>query len=245
MLFSAIEKFDIICFLPIEFLGWLDFSITNYSLYLWFAFILIWVWFFWNLWNTVLPGLNFLLSFSILNFIFDIISQQIGKKGFRFYPFFLSLFLFILFSNILGLVPFSFSPTAHVVLTFFFSIIIWVTALTLGFLENGLSFYKFFVPDVPKPLIPVLVVIELFSYGMRVFSLAVRLAANITAGHVLLFTIGGFSVKLMEYNLFVFIATLIALVLITLLELGVSALQAYVFVTLSCIYFNDSLNLSE
>ncbi len=79
---------------------------------------------------------------------------------------------------------------------------------------------------------------------MRVFSLAIRLAANITAGHVLLFTIGGFSVKLMEYNLFVFIATLIALSLIILLELGVSALQAYVFVTLSCIYFNDSLNLS-
>lgn len=244
MFFSAIEKFDIICFLPIELFGWLDFSITNYSLYLWFAFILIWIWFFWGLWNTVLPGLNFIFSLFIFIFVFDIVVKQIGEKGFVFYPFFLALFVFILFSNILGLVPFSFSPTAHVVLTFFFSIIIWVTALSLGFIENGLSFYKFFVPDVPKALVPILVVIELFSYGMRVFSLAIRLAANITAGHVLLFTIGGFSVKLMEYNLFVFIATLIALSLIILLELGVSALQAYVFVTLSCIYFNDSLNLS-
>lgn len=243
MFFSAIENFDIICFLPIEVFGWLDFSITNYSLYLWFTFLIIWIWFFWSLWNTVLPGLNFLLSFSVLTFVFDIVFTQIGPKGFKFYPFFLSLFLFILFSNLLGLVPFSFSPTAHVVLTFFFSILVWVIALSLGFLENGWLFYKFFVPDVPKPLIPVLVILELFSYGMRVFSLAIRLAANITAGHVLLLTIGGFSVKLMEYNLFVFLITLIALGLITLLELGVSALQAYVFVTLSCIYFNDSLNL--
>ena len=244
MFFSTIEKFDIICFLPIEVLGWLDFSITNYSLYLSFAFILIWVWFFWSLWNTVLPGLNFLVSFSLLNFVFDMVVKQIGYKGFIYYPFFLGLFLFILFSNILGLVPFSFSPTAHIVLTFFFSIVVWVLALSLGFIENGLSFYTFFVPDVPKALIPVLVIIELFSYGMRIFSLAIRLAANITAGHVLLFTIGGFSVKLMEYNLFVFLITLIALCLIILLELGVSALQAYVFVVLACIYFNDSLNLS-
>jgi len=90
-----------------------------------------------------------------------------------------------------------------------------------------------------------LVVIELFSYLIRVFSLAIRLAANITAGHVLLFTIAGFAAKLLNFNFFVFLLTLVILTLIFLLELGVAFLQAYVFVTLACIYFNDSLNLSH
>jgi len=150
-----------------------------------------------------------------------------------------------LISNLLGLVPFSFSPTAHMVFTFFFSIIVWCSSLLLGFLENGLGFLRFFVPDVPLFLLPMLVVIELFSYLIRVFSLAIRLAANITAGHVLLFTIAGFAAKLLNFNFFVFLLTLVILTLIFLLELGVAFLQAYVFVTLACIYFNDSLNLSH
>jgi len=101
------------------------------------------------------------------------------------------------------------------------------------------------MPDVPVVLLPMLVVIEIFSYLIRVFSLAIRLAANITAGHVLLFTVAGFASKLLDFNFFVFLLTLVILVLIFLLEIGVSFLQAYVFVTLACIYFNDSLNMSH
>lgn len=101
------------------------------------------------------------------------------------------------------------------------------------------------MPNVPKGLLPFLVVLEIFSYLIRLLSLAIRLAANITAGHVLMFTLAGFSAKLAAVNILVFGITLVVLSLVFLLELGVAFLQAYVFVTLACMYFNDSLNLSH
>lgn len=245
VLYSALEKFDIICFIPLEFLGWLDLSITNLTCYVFFTFAVIFVLVVFNLRNSMVPVLNRVVLTSLFNFVFELVEKQMGEKGFAFYPFFLLLFLFILVCNLLGLVPFSFSPTAHLVLTLFFSVIIWTTALLLGFIENGLHFIKFFMPDVPAFLLPFLFVIEIFSYLIRVVSLALRLAANITAGHVLLFTIAGFASKLVDFNFFVFLIGLVILLLIFLLELGVAFLQAYVFVTLACIYFNDSLNMSH
>lgn len=244
-LFSALEKFDIICFLPYDLLGWLDISITNLTCYVLFSLLIVWIFFLLNMSNSILPFLNRVLFIKLLAFVFELVDKQIGVKGFAFYPFFLLLFLFILICNLLGLVPFSFSPTAHLVYTLFFSIIIWCTAVALGLLENGYHFYKLFVPDVPAFLLPLLIVIELLSYCIRVLSLALRLAANITAGHVLMFTIAGFAVKLLDFNFFVFLIALVALSLIFLLEVGVAFLQAYVFVTLACIYFNDSLNMSH
>lgn len=243
--FSALEKFDIICFLPIDLFGIIDLSITNIYIYMLFSLLVILCFFFVNSYNALIPALNRVFFFSVSSFIFEQVDKQIGYKGFVFYPFFLLLFLFILICNLLGLVPFSFSPTAHIVFSLFFSMVIWCTALSLGFIENGLGFVKFFLPDVPVFLLPMLFVIEIFSYIIRVFSLAIRLAANITAGHVLLFTIAGFASKLLEFNFFVFLITLVILTLIFLLEIGVAFLQAYVFVTLACIYFNDSLNMSH
>lgn len=244
-LYSALEKFDIICFLPLDLFGWLDLSITNLTCYVLFTFLVIVSLVVFNLKNSVIPVVNRVVLASLFNFVFELVEKQIGRKGFPFFPFFLLLFLFILVCNLMGLVPFSFSPTAHLVLTLFFSIIIWTTALLLGFLENGLHFLKFFMPDVPAFMLPFLVIIEIFSYLIRVVSLALRLAANITAGHVLLFTIAGFAAKLLDFNFFVFLLALVILCLIILLEIGVAFLQAYVFVTLACIYFNDSLNMSH
>ena len=244
-LFSALEKFDIICYIPLEFFNFLDLSITNFMVYVSFVLFIIFSFFLLNSYNSIIPTLNRVFFHTLSAFVFEQVEKQIGVKGFVYYPFFFLLFFFILICNLLGLVPFSFSPTAHMTLTFFLSLVIWCSALSLGFLENGLGFVKFFLPDVPVFLLPMLFVIEIFSYLIRVFSLAIRLAANITAGHVLLFTIAGFAAKLLEFNFFVFLLTLIALVLIYLLEVGVAFLQAYVFVTLACIYFNDSLNMSH
>lgn len=242
---SALEKFDIICFYPLELFGIIDASITNFTCYVFFSLFLIAIFLYINMYNTILPVVNRVFLIKLFEFVFELVEKQIAPKGFIFYPFFLLLFLFILISNLLGLVPFSFSPTAHLVFTLFFSIIIWCTAVALGLIENGFGFYKLFVPDVPAFLLPLLIVIEILSYGIRVISLALRLAANITAGHVLMFTIAGFAVKLLDFNFFVFLIALVALSLIFLLELGVAFLQAYVFVTLACIYFNDSLNMSH
>ncbi|RZL35808.1 MAG: ATP synthase F0 subunit A, partial [Pedobacter sp.] len=144
-----------------------------------------------------------------------------------------------------GIMPFSFAPTSHIIITFFFSIMVWFMAIFIGILENGVGFYKLFVPNVPIYMLPFLIVIEVISYIIRVFSLAIRLAANITSGHVLLFTIAGFAVKLFKLNWFAALSAGLILFFVFALELGVAFLQAYVFITLVCIYFNDSLNLAH
>jgi F-type H+-transporting ATPase subunit a len=246
-MFSPIEKFDVINLAFFNVAGFFDLSLTSMSIYLLFVFVTV-VFFvgFFNV-NSNALGINFtqLCVELFLVFVFAVVDKQIGKKGYIYFPFVFSLFCFILFSNLYGITPFSFAPTSHVVVTFFFSIMVWCMAIFIGILENGVGFYKLFVPNVPIYMLPFLIIIELLSYAIRVFSLAIRLAANITSGHVLLFTIAGFAVKLFKLNWVAAISAGVLLLLVFVLELGVAFLQAYVFITLVCIYFNDSLNLSH
>lgn len=246
MFFSPIEKFDIVNIVFFRVADVFDFSITSMSLYLLFvAFTVFFFLFFFNLYSTLIPSFTQVcVELSVL-FVFGVLDKQIGKKGYIYFPFVLSLFFFILISNLYGITPFSFAPTSHITITFFFSIMVWIMAILIGLIENGVSFYKLFVPNVPIYMLPFLIVIEVISYIIRVFSLGIRLAANITSGHVLLFTIAGFAVKLFKLNWFAAIFAGVLLLFIFLLELGVAFLQAYVFITLVCIYFNDSLNLSH
>lgn len=247
MLFSPIEKFDVINLAVFNVAGLLDFSLTSMSIYLLFVFVTVvffLVFFNFNA-KAFAPSFVQLCVEFCFNFVFGVVDKQIGKKGYIYFPFVLSLFFFILFSNLYGIAPFSFAPTSHIVVTFFFSITVWFMAISMGILENGVGFYKLFVPNVPIYMLPFLVIIEIISYIIRVFSLAIRLAANITSGHVLMFTIAGFVVKLFKLNWFAAIFAGVLLLFIFVLELGVAFLQAYVFITLVCIYFNDSLNLSH
>lgn len=245
-MFSPIEKFDVINLAFFNVADILDFSITSMSLYLLFVvgtILFFLVFFYFN--STFIPSFTQLCVESSFLFVLNVVEKQVGKKGYIYFPFVLTLFFFILFSNLYGITPFSFSPTSHVLVTFFFSIMVWFMAIFIGLLENGVGFYKLFVPNVPLFMLPFLVIIEIISYMIRVFSLGIRLAANITSGHVLLFTIAGFAVKLFKLNWFAALFAGFLLLLIFLLELGVAFLQAYVFITLVCIYFNDSLNLSH
>lgn len=245
-MFSPIEKFDVVNLAFYNVADILDFSITSMSLYLLFVVVtLVFFFLFFSINSTFIPSFTQICIDSCLVFVFGVIDKQIGKKGYIYFPFVLTLFFFILFSNLYGIAPFSFSPTSHVLVTFFFSVMVWFMAIFIGILENGVSFYKLFVPNVPLFMLPFLVIIEIISYIIRVFSLAIRLAANITAGHVLMFTIAGFAVKLFKLNWFAALFAGFLLLLIFLLELGVAFLQAYVFITLVCIYFNDSLNLAH
>lgn len=245
-MFSPIEKFDVVNLAFFNIADVLDFSITSMSLYLLFVVVtLVFFFLFFNFNSTFIPSFTQICIESCLGFVFGVVDKQIGKKGYIYFPFVLTLFFFILFSNLYGIAPFSFSPTSHVLVTFFFSIMVWFMAIFIGILENGVGFYKLFVPNVPLFMLPFLVIIEIISYIIRVFSLAIRLAANITSGHVLLFTIAGFAVKLFKLNWFAALFAGFLLLLIFMLELGVAFLQAYVFVTLVCIYFNDSLNLAH
>lgn len=246
MFFSPIEKFDIVNILFFRVADFFDFSITSMSLYLLFVVVtVVFFLFFFNLYSGYLPSFTQICVELVISFVFNVLDKQIGRKGYIYFPFVLSLFFFILLSNLYGITPFSFAPTSHVTITFFFSIMVWIMTILVGILENGVSFYKLFVPNVPLYMLPFLIVIEVISYIIRVFSLAIRLAANITSGHVLLFTIAGFAVKLFKLNWFAALFAGILLLFVFLLELGVAFLQAYVFITLVCIYFNDSLNLSH
>lgn len=245
-MFSPIEKFDVINLAFFNIAEFLDFSITNMSLYLLFVVVtLLFFVLFFNYNSNIIPSFTQVCVELTVMFIFGVLDKQIGKKGYIYFPFVLTLFFFILLSNLYGITPFSFAPTSHVVITFFFSIMVWVMSISIGIYENGLGFYKLFVPNVPLYMLPFLVIIEIISYIIRVFSLAIRLAANITSGHVLLFTIAGFAVKLFKLNWFAALFAGFLLLFVFALELGVAFLQAYVFVTLVCIYFNDSLNLAH
>lgn len=246
MLFSPIEKFDVVNFIFFNFANILDFSFTNMSFYLISVLVTLTVWLsFYLVYAKFIPGFTEICVELSVAFVFEVLDKQIGVKGYIYFPFILSLFFFILFANLYGITPFSFAPTSHVVVTFFFSLMVWFMAIFIGILENGVHFYQLFVPNVPIYMLPFLVVIEIISYIIRVFSLAIRLAANITSGHVLLFTIAGFAVKLFKLNWVAALSAGLVLCFVFALELGVAFLQAYVFITLVCIYFNDSLNLAH
>jgi F-type H+-transporting ATPase subunit a len=159
-----------------------------------------------------------------------------------YFPFVLTLFLFILFANVLGLIPYSFTVTSHIIITLALALVVFVGATIIGFWRNGFSYLKLFVPSgVPALLLPLVVLIEIVSYFIRPLSLSIRLFANMMAGHMMLKVMAGFCVMLGYF----FVAPLAAMVALTGLELLVAALQAYVFALLTCMYLNDAMHVDH
>jgi F-type H+-transporting ATPase subunit a len=158
-----------------------------------------------------------------------------------------TLFIFILINNLIGMVPYSFASTGHFALTFALSFTIVLGATILGFQKHGLKFFSLLVPaGCPLPLLPLLVIIEFISYLARNVSLGLRLAANITAGHMLLSILSGFVYNIMNSGLIFFVLGLIPLLFIIAfsgLELAIAFIQAQVFVVLSSSYIKDGLDL--
>jgi F-type H+-transporting ATPase subunit a len=165
----------------------------------------------------------------------------VGSDGMRYFPFVFTLFMFILFCNLIGMVPFTFTVTSHIIVTFVMAAVVFLGVTVIGFIRHGTHFLKLFVPSgVPIFLLPLLVVIELLSYLTRPISLSVRLFANMMAGHTMLKVFGGFVVAL---GVLAGWAPLAFVVALTGLEIGIAILQAYVFAILTCIYLNDAINL--
>jgi len=182
------------------------------------------------------------------NFIMELIEQNCGAKGQKYFPFFFVLFSFLLVCNLLGMVPYSFTVTSHIAITFTLSLAIWIGVTWIGLTTHGAHFFTLFVPSgAPAALLPILVVIELISYGVRAISLAVRLFANMMSGHTLLKIMAGFSFQLFALGGILGLVgstiPFILVFLITGLEIGIACLQAYVFTILSIMYLNDALNL--
>jgi len=183
----------------------------------------------------------------LYDFIYNIVSSYLPKEGRIYFPFFFYLFLFICTSNLIGILPYSFTITSHLSVTFSLSFIVWFSCLIIGFQENGLRFFSLFFPrGIPFKLVPFLVAIELISYVFRSVSLALRLFANIVAGHILLDTLALFIHKMLYpstiklSSIVISILPFIMCIVLILFELIVAILQGYIFVVLSCIYLKDT-----
>jgi F-type H+-transporting ATPase subunit a len=246
---NPLEQFEISRIAPVEVAG-LDASFTNAALFMGIALLLIWSFFFFATRNAgLVPGRTQAALESITGFVNGMIEENIGPKGRPVLPLIFSLFLFILVMNVVGLVPGSFTPTSHIAVTATMAGFIFALCILIGFARHGLHFLELFVPpNTPIYLLPLIIVIEVISFFSRPITHAIRLFANMTAGHILLKVFAGFVVSLGAaggaLTLF-FPVPLVMTVAFYALELLVAVVQAYVFALLTCIYLNDSINLSH
>jgi F-type H+-transporting ATPase subunit a len=179
-------------------------------------------------------------------FVADTLKNTAGEEGMKFFPFVFTIFMFILFVNIIGLLPYSFTVTSHIVVTAALALLVFFTVIVYGFYKNGLRFFKLFVPSgVPIYILPLIVLIEVMSFLSRPISHSVRLFANMLAGHITLKVFAGFVTMLGAAGVLGWLGAALPLVMIvalTALELLVAFLQAYVFAILTCIYLNDAIH---
>jgi F-type H+-transporting ATPase subunit a len=190
--------------------------------------------------GAMIPGRLQAMAELFYEFIANMIRDNAGKAGMAYFPFIFSLFIFTLFGNVLGLIPYGFAFTSHIAVTFFMAAVVFLAVTLIGIWRHGFHFFSLFFPHgAPIATAPILIPIELVSYLSRPISLSVRLFANMTVGHVLLKVLAGFVVALGIFGA----VPLVVLVAITALELLVALLQAYIFTILCCIYLNDALHL--
>lgn len=177
----------------------------------------------------------------LYEYIANIVRDTLGEKGMAFFPWIFTIFVFILVSNLIGMIPGMFTTTSHIIVTFAMAAMVWIGVILVGFYNHGIGFLKMFVPSgVPIALLPIIMVLELISFLIRPISHSVRLFANMMAGHMLLKIFGSFVVGLGILGGW---APLGLMVAFTGLEFLVAFLQALVFTVLTCIYLNDGLNM--
>ncbi len=237
---SPLEQFAIKRLVPLD-IGGVDVSITNSSVFMAIAVVLITLFVTLSMsGRSLVPGRWQSMAELSYEFIARMIRDNVGTGGRQYFPFIFTLFMFILFCNLLGMVPYTFTVTSHIIVTFALAAIVFLGVTVIGFVKHGSHFLKLFVPSgVPFFLLPLLVVIEVLSYLTRPISLSVRLFANMMAGHTMLKVFGGFVVALGVLGGWAPLAFIVAL---TGLEIGIAFLQAYVFVILTCIYLNDAMH---
>jgi len=196
--------------------------------------------------RALVPNRLQLVSEMLYEFIANMVSDSAGKAGMKFFPFVFSLFMFVLVANMFGMIPFFFTVTSHIIVTFALAALVFVVVVVYGFWKNGFGFLKLFVPSgVPIYILPLVAVIEVISFLSRPISLSVRLFANILAGHITLKVFAGFVVSMGGLGFLGWLGALLPLTLtvgITALEFLVAALQAYVFALLTSMYINDAIH---
>lgn len=234
---DPMHQFEIVRLIPIKF-GELDASFTNSSLWMVISVAVISI--------ILLSGSRKLVPGRLQSvgelgyeFIANMVRDTMGNEGRKFFPFIFTLFMFVLATNMLGLVPYSFTVTSHIIVTLALAMTVFIGATIIGFYKHGLGYLKLFAPDgVPVVMLPLLVVIEVISYLSRPISLSVRLFANMMAGHTMLKVFGAFVVALGWMG----VVPLAVMIAFTGLEVLIAFLQAFVFSILSCMYINDALH---
>tara|TARA_B100000123_G_scaffold128904_1_gene95049 strand:- start:45 stop:779 length:735 start_codon:yes stop_codon:yes gene_type:complete len=223
-------------------LAGVDLSFTNASLFMVIsASIILLFLFLGSRDKRIIPGKLQLIAEIFYTFVAKMISDTAGSKAKPYFPFIFSLFMFVLFCNMVGMLPYSFTVTSHIIVTLIMALFIFIAVTIIGFFKHGFKYLSIFVPSgVPAVLLPLITIIEIISYLSRPVSLSVRLFANMMAGHTMLKVFGGFVVSLGILGGWLPLGFSVAL---TGLEILVAFLQAYVFAILTCIYLNDALNL--
>ena len=243
---DPIHQFQISKWIPIE-IGNLDLSFTNSSAFMvavaaagaGFLFLT-------TSSRGLVPSRLQSVSEMAYEFVASMLRDAAGTQGMRFFPFVFSLFMFVLVANLLGMFPYFFTITSHIIVTFALALLVIGTVVVYGFMKHGFGFLKLFVPEgVPGVLIPLVVAIEVISFLSRPISLSVRLFANMLAGHITLKVFAGFIVSMSAIGFTGVVGSVLPLamtVALTGLEFLVAFLQAYVFAVLTCMYLNDALH---
>jgi len=239
---NPMHQFEVYRIGPEINLGEINLSFTNASLFMTISSILILLFLFLGTKKKSLvpTKIQFITEASYI-FVAKMINDTAGSSAKSFFPFIFTLFMFVLFANMVGMLPYSFTVTSHIIVTFVLAAMVFIGVTILGFIKHGFKYLEIFVPKgVPIILLPLIVIIEIISYLSRPVSLSVRLFANMMAGHTMLKVFGGFVISLGLLGGWLPLGFSVAL---TGLEILVAFLQAYVFAILTCIYLNDALNL--
>lgn len=237
---NPVEQFQIQPLIPLE-VGGVNISFTNSAAFMTLAVVLITAFLVLSVRGRALvPGRWQSLAEVMYEFVANMIRENVGTEGRKYFPFIFTLFMFVLFGNVMGLVPYAFTYTSHIIVNFALAGFIFVAVTIIGFICHGTHYLRMFFPHgAPLLTAPILVPIELISYFSRPFSLAVRLFANMTVGHIMLKVMAGFVVALGVLG----VVPLVFLGGIYVLEMGIALLQAYVFTILSCIYLHDAIHM--
>ena len=243
---NPIEQFSITPRIPIWIAGH-DFSLTNSSIYMLVAVaIACLVMSAGARGGPGVPGRLQSAAELVYEFIAGMLRSATGEKGMRFFPFVFCLFIFILFCNLIGLLPYSFTVTSHIIVTATLALAVFFTVIVVGIYEHGFGFFKLFVPSgVPIVILPLVVAIEVISFFTRPLSHSVRLFANMLAGHITLNVFASFVVMLLGAGVAVKALAVLPFAMtigLYALELLVAFLQAYVFAMLTCMYLNDAIH---
>src|SRR6476646_4532453 len=244
---DPIHQFEIKNLLPIIHIGNTEIGFTNSALFMVIALaVIVLLMLGATSSRALVPGRLQSVAEMSYEFVATTLRSSAGSEGMKFFPLVFSIFMFILVLNVIGIIPYTFTVTSHIIITVAFALLVFVTVVIYGFWRNGLRFLKLFVPSgIPIYILPLVTAIEVMSFFSRPVSHSVRLFANMLAGHITLKVFGGFVVMLGGLGFLGWLGAALPLALttaLTALELLVALLQAYVFAILTCIYLNDAVH---